>query len=62
MSRFRALADFENRFEKMGVEELQVWRRYWTKHAHRGAPTLRKDAMKIVFKIDAAIARKEVDE
>lgn len=58
MSRFHKLKDFEQRFDTMGVEELRQSKEYWTSHAQQLGPKVRKQAMKRVYDIDAAIERK----
>jgi len=55
MSRFKALDEFESRFERMDVPELQRWRGYWLQHAELLAPKARKEAMRRIHKIDKAI-------
>lgn len=59
MSRFRELDDFEKRFPDMELDELRRWKTYWTTHAQILAPKIRKQAMKRVYLIEKAIARKE---
>jgi hypothetical protein len=58
MSRFRELEGFERRFDKMDVDELRQWKKYWTHHAEQLAPKVRKQAMKRVREIEKAIERK----
>jgi len=58
MSRFYELGEFERRFDVMDVEELERWKWYWTRHAKRLAPKVRKLAMKRVYDIEKAIARR----
>ena len=62
MSKFKELEEFERRFDLMDVSELRQWKTYWTQHSQQLAPKIRKEAMKRVYKIDKAIARKELDE
>jgi len=58
MSRFKTLNDFERRFDTMSVEELKIWRSYWTRHAQGLAPKIRKQAMKRVYDIEKAIEQR----
>ena len=58
MSRFKALQDFERRFDAMDVDELRQWKEYWTQQAQQLAPKIRKQAMKRVYEIEKAIERK----
>jgi hypothetical protein len=58
MSRYHSLAEFEKRFPKMDVEELQRWKAHWTDHAQRLSPKVRKIAMKRVHMIESAIRQK----
>lgn len=46
----------------MEIDELRRWKAYWTQHAQRLAPKIRKQAMKRVYRIDRAIARKETED
>jgi hypothetical protein len=62
MGKFKELEEFERRFERMGIEELQRWRSYWARHAAQLAPKVRKQAMRRVHKIDKAIARREAEQ
>lgn len=55
MANFNKLRDFERRFDTMSVAELKSWKIYWTEHAQRLAPKIRKSAMKRVHKIEGAI-------
>ena len=61
MSRFKALDDFESRFTQMDLEELRHWHNYWTLHAQRLTPKVQKEALRRVYKIEKAIAQKEMD-
>lgn len=57
MGRFKEHDEFEDRFpEKMTLDELRMWKGYWTQHAQFLQPKIRKVAMKRVYKIDRAIA------
>ena len=58
MAYFYKLRDFEKRFDTMSVEELKRWKVYWTQHAQRLVPKIRKQAMKRVYEIEKAIERK----
>ena len=62
MSRFKKLREFEERFEKMTVEELERWKIYWTQHADGLQPKIRKLAMKRVYDIDKAIQRRSSED
>lgn len=62
MSQFRALKEFERRFDSMSVAELKRWKIYWTQHAQLLAPKVRKQAVKRVYEIEKAIhARSQAD-
>ena len=59
MSRLRAIRNFEGRFpDKMSLAELRKWRNHWKAHADLLAPKVRKLAMKRVFEIETAIAKR----
>ena len=63
MAYFYQLRDFESRFEAMNVAELKRWKIYWTQHAQRLAPKIRKQALKRVYEIEKAIeCRSKVNE
>jgi hypothetical protein len=62
MAYFFKLRDFEKRFDTMDVEELKRWLVYWTDHAQRLAPKIRKIGMKRVHKIERAIELRSRDE
>jgi hypothetical protein len=62
MSRFKKLQEFEKRFEKMSVEELEHWRTYWAQHAEGLQPKIRKQAMKRVYDINKAIQRRAQED
>ena len=55
MGKFRELEEFERRFDTMDVAELKRWKTYWTLHAQKFVPKLRKQAMKRVYDIEKAI-------
>lgn len=55
MGTFHQLRDFERRFDRMSVDELRHWEKYWTEHAQQLAPKVRKQAMKRVYEIQKAI-------
>jgi len=58
MAQFYKLRDFERRFDTMSVEELKRWVTYWTQHAQGLSPKVRQQAMKRVYEIEKAIARR----
>ena len=58
MAKFRESREFEQRFDKMGVDELKRWKKYWTQHAQLLAPKVKKQAMKRVYEIEKAIDRR----
>jgi branched-subunit amino acid aminotransferase/4-amino-4-deoxychorismate lyase len=62
MAYFFKLRDFEKRFDTMDVEELKRWLVYWTEHAQRLAPKIRKIAMKRVHQVERAIELRSRDE
>jgi hypothetical protein len=57
MAQFYKLKDFERRFDAMDVSELKRWKIYWTNHAQRLAPKIRKQAMKKVYDIEKEILK-----
>lgn len=61
MSRFKKLQEFEEHFDKLSVEELDRWKKYWTQHADGLQPKIRKQAMKRVYDIDKAIQKRSQD-
>ncbi len=62
MATFSKLQDFERRFDTMSVEELKHWETYWTQHAQGLSPKVQKQAMKRVYHIEKAIARRSGEE
>lgn len=62
MGRFKQREEFEREFERMGLEDLRRWRRYWIQHAQLLGPKVRKQAMKRVHKIEKAISLKESEQ
>jgi hypothetical protein len=62
MAYFYKLRDFERRFDTMSVDELERWEIYWSQHAQGLAPKVRKQAMKRVYDIEKAIARRLGDK
>jgi hypothetical protein len=55
----KKLKDFEERFpDNMSLGELRKWRNYWKAHSDLLAPKIQKLAMKRVFEIESAIAKR----
>ena len=62
MGKFRALEEFEERFEAMDASELMRWKNYWTQHAQNLAPKVRAEAMRRVHRIEKALHQRQSNQ
>jgi len=58
MGKFRESADFESRFEKMDLQELQRWHTYWLRYTRQLPLNARKWGMSRVYDVERAIRQK----
>src|SRR6266581_5999451 len=58
MGKFHENAEFESRFEKMDLEELQRWHTYWMRYAQQLPPNARRWGMSRVYEVERAIRQK----
>ncbi len=62
MSRWKRLENLERNLSRMSVKEIKIELAYWRQHANLLAPSIKKLAMKRVFKIERILKQKENED